>query len=132
MVEALRQGVKLNTLAHFMNIDDLVILRHRELKKDRKNEYLVRAFTPVGKKYDFNFDVETDKKIVCSEIAYVVFHDVNWQTEKSIGRYTISPDNVANMALGNGPFEIIELYHDGKRIKKNQEQYFSSLIAGNN
>ena len=69
----MRQGVKLNTLAHFMNIDDLVILRHRELKKDNKNEYLVRAFTQVGKKYDFNFDVETDKKIVCSEIVYVVF-----------------------------------------------------------
>jgi hypothetical protein len=131
VVEALRQGVKLNTLAHFMNIDDLVILRHRELNKERKKEYLLRALTQVGKKYDFNFDVETDKKIVCSEIAYVVFHDVNWQTEKSIGRFTISPDNVARMALENGPFEVIELYHDGKRVKKDQEQYFATLLAGN-
>jgi len=132
VVEALRQGVKLNTLEHFMNIDDFVILRHRELKKERKKEYLLRALTQVGKKYDFNFDVETDKKIVCSEIAYVVFHDVNWQTEKSIGRFTISPDNVAHMALGNGPFEVIELYHDGKRVKNDREQYFATLLAGNN
>lgn len=131
VVEALRQGVMLNSLEHFMNIDDLVVLRHRDLDKDRKKEYLLRALKQVGKKYDFNFDVETDRKIVCSEIAYVVFHDVAWETEKSIGRFTISPDNVARMALGDGPFEVVELYHEGKRVQGEQEQYLASLLVGN-
>ena len=131
VVEALRQGVILSTLEHFMNIDDFVILRHKGLPKDRKEEYLLRALTQVGKKYDFNFDVETDKKIVCSELAYVIFHDVDWQTEKSLGRYTISPDNVAKMALGNGPLEVIELYHKGKRIDRRQEKYFAMLLHEN-
>ena len=128
VVEALRQGVKLNTLEDFMNIDDFVILRHKDLPKERTEEYLIRALAQVGKKYDFNFDVETDKKIVCSELAYVIFHDVDWETEKSVGRYTISPDNIAHKALGNGPFEVVELYHDGKLVKQEQEKYFAMLL----
>ena len=128
VVEALRQGVQINTLANFMNIDDFVVLRHTGLSPEKKKEYLIRALTQVDKKYDFNFDVETDKRIVCSELAYVIFHDVDWQTEKSIGRFTISPDNVAQMALDNGPFEIVELYHDGKRVNGNQEKYFAMLL----
>lgn len=128
VVEALRPGVELNSLEHFLNIDDLVILRHKNLAKETKEEYLIRALAQVGKKYDFNFDVETDSKIVCSELAYVVFHDVDWQTEKSIGRYTISPDNVAHMALGKGPFAVVELYHDGRLIQQDQEHYFAALL----
>lgn len=132
VVEALRQGVQINSLAQFMNIDDLVVLRHTGLNRKSREEYLVRALAQVGKKYDFNFDVETDRKIVCSELAYVIFHDVPWQTEQAVGRYTISPDNVAQMALGGGPFEVVRLYHDGRQIKHDQEKYFAMLLAGTN
>lgn len=129
VVEALRQGVRLNTFSHFMNIDDLVVLRHKELDRGKRKEYLLRALAQVGKKYDFNFDVETDRKIVCSELAYVVFHDIDWQTQKSVGRFTISPDNVAQMALADGPLKIIDLYHEGRHIAGNQTQYFATLLT---
>ncbi len=131
VVEALRPGVQLNTLAHFMNIDDFVVLRHTGLRRPEKEEYLVRAFEQVGKKYDFNFDVETDRKIVCSELAYVIFHDVEWEIEQSVGRFTISPDNVARMALDDGPLDVVQLYHDGRHIKKKRDEYFAKLLAGN-
>lgn len=130
VVEALRQGVQINTLSNFMNIDDLVILRHTDLSLEKKKEYLIRAFAQVGKKYDFNFDVETDKRIVCSELAYVIFHDLDWQTEKAMGRFTISPDNVAQMALEKGPLKVVELYHDGTRVHDNKEKKFAMLLGG--
>ncbi len=118
VVEALRSGVETNSLEHFLNIDDLAVLRHKGLSRDQKREYLLRTLRQVGKAYDFNFDVETDRRIVCSELAYVVFHDIDWPTEKALGRATISPDNVARMALGSsGPLQVVQLYHQGRRVE---------------
>lgn len=74
IIEALRSGVQLSTLDQFMNIDDFAILRPIFKGKDaekQKKEAMILAFRQLGKKYDFNFDVETTDKIVCSELAYV-------------------------------------------------------------
>ena len=116
IVEALRPGVEINTLEHFLNIDDIGALRHRNLTMEQRREYVIRTFQQIGKAYDFNFDVETDKRIVCSELAYVVYHNVDWPTSKALGRYTISPDNVAVQAIGGGPFDPVIIYHEGKRV----------------
>ena len=51
----------------------------------------------IGKDYDFNFDVETLDKIVCSELIYLVFGNVVWPTKYQLMRNTISPDNVGEI-----------------------------------
>ena len=77
----------------------------------------MRAFQQIGKEYDFNFDVETSSKIVCSELPYHVYPDVPWQTEEQLGRFTISPDDIASLAYLEPPlFEVVLLYHDGERV----------------
>lgn len=130
IVEALRPGVQINTLDHFLDIDDLAVLRPNSLNDDQVKEYLVRAFMQIGKKYDFNFDVETDKEIVCSEIAYVVYHNVVWPTDRTLGRATISPDHVAWKALPNREFTPMVLYKNGKEEMIDVEGVFKSLILG--
>ncbi len=124
IIEALRDGVQLNTLEHFINVDDIAILRPlfdetdaQELKK----EALLMAFRQLGKKYDFNFDVDTTDKIVCSELAYISFPSVDWPTEKTLGRHSISPDNVAQLAWNNVPLELIMFYHDGKLVEESTQ-----------
>ena len=119
VLEALRPGVQINKLRDFLDIDDLAVVRPKELTSYEKKEYLIHAFEQIGKDYDFNFDVETDTKIVCSELAFVVFNDeekYSWPTEKKLGRHTISPDNVASQALKGGDFYPVLLYHDGNRL----------------
>jgi hypothetical protein len=119
IIEALRSGVQLSTLDHFMNIDDFAILRpvfKEETKVALTKEALIMAFRQVGKKYDFNFDVNTTDKIVCSELAYVSFPSMDWPTEKTLGRHNISPDNVAKLAWNNLPLELIIFYHDGQLV----------------
>ncbi len=133
IVEALRPGVQINTLKHFLDIDDFAAIRPRELSVEKKREYLINAFKQIGKEYDFNFNVETDKKIVCSELAYVVFYDdlYRWPVEKALGRQTISPDNVAQKAVEGELFYPVLLYHDGKRLSvesKRLEDNFRRLF----
>ena len=110
VLEALRNGVQLRTLEQFMDVDDVAVLR---INDQNVKDLCIRSFRQLGKDYDFNFDVETIDKIVCSELVYQVFTDIKWPTEKALGRYTISPDNVAVKA-NEGPFELVLFYHEGK------------------
>ena len=124
IIEALRSGVQLSTLDEFMNIDDFVILRpvfSEENNNAATKEALIMAFRQLGKKYDFNFDVNTTDKIVCSELAYVSFPTIDWPTEKTLGRYNISPDNVAKLAWNKLPLELVLFYHDGQLVEKNKQ-----------
>ena len=123
IIEALRPGVQINTLEHFLNIDDMGVIRYENLTLERKKSYLLNAFEQIGKSYDFNFNVESTNEIVCSELIYVAIDDVMWRTEKTIGRHTISPDNIAQK-LSDSNFNPILLYLDGKEVKKNIQQLF--------
>ncbi|EPZ51089.1 NlpC-P60 family hydrolase [Bacteriovorax sp. BAL6_X] len=129
IIEALRPGVQYNTLHHFMDIDDLAAVRYqKELTREQKQDYLINAFKQVGKVYDFNFDVETDERIVCSELAYVTFDDMEWPVAKAAGRYTISPDNVGEKVGDEKSFTTILLIHDGKEVAKNLNENFAQLM----
>ena len=124
IIEALRSGVQLSTLEEFLNVDDLVILRpiFNELTEKRDaQEALLMAFRQVGKKYDFNFDVNTTDKIVCSELAYISFPAFDWPTDEVLGRHSISPDNVAQMAWNNVPLSLVMFYHDGELVPADEQ-----------
>ena len=112
-----------------MNIDDLAVLRLKNTLTDfEKASYIIRALKQIGKDYDFNFDVETQTKLICSELVYLVYEDFDWEIDKTLGRYTISPMHVAKEAISPGPFELKTLYHRGKLIDQRAKDLFKSFI----
>ena len=124
VIEALRNGVQLNTLEHFLNVDDVAVLRpvfDEEPNGELTKQALVLAFRQLGKEYDFNFDVNTTDKIVCSELAYVSFPSVDWPTIKTLGRHSISPDHVAKLAWNNVPLKLVMFYHDGQFVDEDEQ-----------
>ena len=133
ILEALRQGVEVNPFENFLNIDDLAVIRNETLSDKQKKDYLLRAFAQIGKEYDFNFDIETNETIVCSELIFTVYDDFKWPVEKSLGRYSISPDDIAALAIKEGdPFLPVLIYHDGKKLPKHLNyKNFKSLHEGN-
>jgi uncharacterized protein YycO len=131
VVEALRSGVEMNTLAHFMNVDDLALLRHRGLDRQSKRRVILQALRQVGKAYDFNFDTQSSNRIVCSELVYHAYGDVRWPTERKLGRVVVSPDNIAQEAVSGGTFEAILLYHDGIEVADSAQKYLAGLIEPN-
>lgn len=128
VVEALRSGVKMNTLAHFINVDDLALLHRSSMSDSERAEVILQALRQVGKAYDFNFDVESTDRIVCSELVYHAYGDINWPTARHLGRATISPDNVAVEAVGSGPFRVALLYHDGREVADDPQLAMQSLV----
>jgi len=113
ILEAVRPGVRISTLEEFMNIDEITIMRKNDALTNPEVlvEQFTRGFDQIGKEYDFNFDVETLDKIVCSELIYVTFGQVFWPTKYRLGRSTISPDDVAEVLFQkNTKFEIIDYF----------------------
>ncbi|MDM8566981.1 YiiX/YebB-like N1pC/P60 family cysteine hydrolase [Candidatus Halobeggiatoa sp. HSG11] len=128
VIEALRPGVEMNSLQDFLNVDDLAILRNSKLTDKELADRIILALRQVGKEYDFNFNVETTDKIVCSELIYVVYTGIKWPTEKALGRFTISPDNVASKVLNNGPLQLISLFHKGHLVTGNHLLEMKKLL----
>lgn len=118
VLEALRGGVVLNTLEHFMNIDDIAVLRPYRLTLDAQRGSIGLALSNVGKRYDFNFDVNTTETIVCSELVYAAYPQIDFITRQVFTSFTISPDDVAKLAAGNAsaPLELMFFAHDGKLV----------------
>lgn len=129
VAESLRTGTTLSPLSEFLNIDDMGVIRSRQpLTDDEMRNTIILALRQIGKDYDFNFDVETTDKIVCSQLVYLSYTKIDWPTESVVGRYTISPDNIAIKALNNGPFELVLFYHDGKRVNENWLELMQDLM----
>ncbi len=118
ILEALREGVVLNSVEHFMNIDDVATLRPSRLSSDEIRGSLDLALSNYGKKYDFDFNVNTTETIVCSELVYVAYPQIDFMTKKVLMSFTISPDDIAKMASGNSssPLELTFFAHDGKKV----------------
>lgn len=115
VVEALRSGVELNSLGHFLNVDDVAVLRHDTLGPAGKAEAILQALRQMGKRYDFNFDVETRDRLGCAELLYHAYGHVDWPTRRRLGRSVIIPDDVVARAL-DGPLVVVSLYDDGERV----------------
>ena len=116
VAEALRSGVELNTLAHFLNIDDLAVLRRTETPQEARAAAILQTLRQIGKDYYFNFDAETTERMFCSKLVYLAHGDIDWPTSRMLGRFTVSPDDIAQRSLDGGPLAIVLLYHDGKPV----------------
>jgi hypothetical protein len=99
ILEAVRSDVRLNTIEEFLNIDEFTVMRKIDglLSDDLVYEQIMRGMEQIGKEYDFNFDIATLDKIVCSELIYIVFGNVTWPTTYRVGRTTITPDDIAEV-----------------------------------
>lgn len=128
VVEALRSGVEMNPLSRFLNIDDLGVLRQRTIDDATRAQVILQTLRQVGKAYDFNFDVESTHRIVCSELVYHAYTHFDWPTVRRLGRATISPDNVAVRATADGPLRVALLFRDGEEVRTDVEATMSELV----
>lgn len=106
-----RWGLEFVTLKTFMNLDEIAIIRHRNIL-DRDTQSLGKVYKDlydqIGKKYDFGFDAMSTNEITCTEIISLSYGDINWPSAYQVGRYTISPDNMAQLVLyKNSPVDFV-------------------------
>lgn len=121
IIEALREGVVINSMKHFLNIDDLAVIRDKKLTDDAKKEIILNTFRQLDKAYDFNFDANSCDKVYCSKLVYMAYGDIPWPTSRTLDRFVVNPDDIASYIVQNPDFEVVVLYHDGKEIQNNKK-----------
>jgi uncharacterized protein YycO len=129
VVEALRSGVEMNSLEHFLNIDSIGIMREPDLDPKERAATVIRALRQVGKPYDFNFDVESKERVYCSKLVYLCYGGIDWPTKKSLGRATFTPDDVAVKSVRGGKLRLVPFYHDGKRVNEKPLEQMAGLMG---
>lgn len=129
VVEALRSGVEMNSLQHFLNIDSVGVLRKTDLSREARANIVILALRQVGKPYDFNFDVESKERVYCSKLVYMSYNGIDWPTRVSLGRTTFTPDDVAVKAAKDGPLQLVTFYHDGKRVVETPSIRMAELMG---
>lgn len=129
VAEALRSGVEMNTLEHFLNIDSLGVLRKPGITREERARTVIQALRQVGKPYDFNFDVESKGRVYCSKLVYLCYSSVEWPTRRSLGRATITPDDVAVKAVKGRSLQLVVFYHDGKLVNDEPLAVMTELMG---
>jgi hypothetical protein len=97
VLEAVSEGVVLQSFEHSGQADYLAVLRPR-LDKAEKLNALLRAFGHHLKPYDFDFDFVTDEALVCSELVFKSLDGVgplHFALEQSSGRKVLTPNQIA-------------------------------------
>ena len=97
IIEAVSEGVILNTLEHSIHADYVVVLRPR-LNKKQISEAIVRAFRNLGREYDFNFDFDDRERLVCTQTVWLSYEGMlNIPLVNVMGRRTLPAHEIAKL-----------------------------------
>jgi hypothetical protein len=106
-----RWGLVFDDLEEFINLDEMAILRVEGFAKRIKEDqlYTIEYLSDqLGKGYDFSFDAMTGETVTCTEIIAFSYGPITWPMEQILGRLTITPNNLAELAFyHNSPLKTV-------------------------
>jgi|GEM_PF-5679812 len=128
IIEALKDGVVMNTLAHFLNVDDIAVSRKENLTDEEVKSKLLIVMSQLGKSYDYNFNTNSTQSIICSELVLIAFPDIKFRQTKLLGKWSNTPTDVAYMTLPGGDLKMLSLWYDGQEATSHLEWHMNNLI----
>ena len=128
-----RWGLVFDDLNEFINLDEMAILRIEDFTKKNKSDLLYTLeylSDQLGKGYDFSFDAMTGETITCTEIIAFSYGPIKWPMEQILGRLTITPNNLAELAFyKNTPLKTISyITGDKNGVHYKTEQEFGATL----
>jgi hypothetical protein len=100
VVESIAPGVIFTSLHYSANADSVAVLRPN-ISKLSKAKAILNSFHYVGRPYDYDFDFESDDKLVCSELIYKSYQDHNegfsFPIVTVLGKKVLPPNEIAKV-----------------------------------
>ncbi len=102
------RGVRLVSQNTLTDSDALVVLRVNHSRNAVANSKRYRLISKdLGLQYDFAFDLDTPKRVFCSEFAARLFPEINWTYRSILGRRQLLPDDMVKDALKGRQVSVI-------------------------
>lgn len=127
-IEGLQNGVVTNNPIHFAEGGSFLIIRLKDISAEMDARIKMLATGQIGKKYDYNFDVGSPDKLVCTELISIVYEDVNWRTKKQAGVFTLSPDGIIRTAIASDQFYFPLYFNEEQLIENPDPEFLKSLL----
>ena len=112
VLEALKDGVRIRSLASPFSSDAVAVLRPR-IASSHIAKAIHRGFFHADKPYDFDFDFTRSDRMVCTEVVYRAYEgigDLHFELTRRAGRMTLSAEDLINKALRQDGFEVSCVY----------------------
>ena len=112
VLEALKDGVRIRSLASPLANDALVVLRPQLSAADVASA-LARGMFHEGKPYDFDFDFTRSDRLVCTEVVYRSYDGVGgirFSLTPRAGRMTLAAEDLLQMAQNRTHFEPVAAF----------------------
>ena len=98
VIEAISDGIVLNSLYHSLHCDYAAAMRPR-LKPVAIARAILLAFSYFGREYDFQFSFNTEQSLVCTELVTKAYSrndgmGLRFPMVKSLGNYGIPADSI--------------------------------------
>ena len=132
IVNMRKEGVVFSSLAEFMNLDEVAVMRVNKVQIDPSPVYPLMA-EQLNKKYDFSFDARTLGKITCTEFVSFSYGKIAWPTRLQMGRTVITPDDMAKLSLDSTQAHLVMYFgsnSDGP-MTKTVKDWFEAINPQN-
>ncbi len=110
--EALKDGVLLRSLESTLSVDGFVVLRPKLTQKGIK-QAIERVLIHEGKKYNFDFDFFRSDRLVCTELVFRAFDEIEGiriALKERAGRPTLSAEDLCDLAIDTTMFDAIAIF----------------------
>ena len=114
-LEAQKDGVLFRPLTETMFVDEFIIVRP-DLEVSQIATGIERVCLHEGKGYNFDFDFFRSDQLVCTEVVYRAFDglgDVNFKLIERAGRFSLSAEDILDMATQQRGFKTIAAFGFG-------------------
>jgi len=126
--EAIVDGAVISNPYKFAEGDTYLIIRHKKLTSEQKEQIIDLVMAQLGKKYDFLYDSESPNEVTCAEMIYLVYDFIDWETDRIAGRYMITPDNIVSTALKETDLEFISYFDNKRTLDRPNKSFIKKLL----
>jgi hypothetical protein len=94
VIEAIEEGVVVKPLSNIAKVDYFSAVRPRISKEEKMNSIL-KAYSFVGRPYDFFLNMESNDAFICTEVIYKSFEkNMSFEIENKLGKKVVLPNSV--------------------------------------
>lgn len=112
VLEAKKDGVLFRHLSETLSVDEFIVLRP-QLNDEFLKIALSRVCQHEGKGYNFDFDFFRSDQLVCTEVIYRAYDNlekIEFKLKERAGRYSLSAADILDMAMNDKGFKVVAAF----------------------